>query len=613
MKYHGSREQLVQLVSNVELIERVEQPHPLCTRIRVKSGVVVNWSERKNRIDLQGRPELVAHFSQQLHEQIFASVLPDTKCANGKEDAGHAAAKNTTLEGLAKIDKQYSYRPANPSLNVSTEYSVDRDSELVIALVAAVGTDLSAITSVLRDRLKTFNYKTTEIKISNDIIAELRDVPQSPYFDRVNALMTEGNALRKDTSDHAVLAQLAAAKINEIRVNSKPVDESTGPLPPLPRQAFIISSLKHPAEVAALRKVYANGFFLIGVHGNKEMRYEYLDRNKKVPHEQIEQLFHRDQDEQEKHGQHTRDTYHLSDFFIDYGDNRSKFEKDVWRVLDLIFGKPFVTPTFDEFAMFMAFSASLRSADLSRQVGAVVAKNDAIVSTGANDVPQFGGGLYWPDYYDTNEIHDLDDGRDYKRGKDSNIIERNDIIEDILLKFPEDERTRVRAILNGSKLKNITEYGRVVHAEMEALMSCARGNVGTKDAHLYCTTFPCHNCAKHIIAAGISKVIYVEPYPKSKAFDFHDDSITLTSVGHDQKVVFEPFVGVGPRSFFNLFSVNLGTGYEIKRKKDDGKIVQWEEESAILRMQMLPISYIERESVTTDYVNRLLEKVNEHK
>lgn len=424
--------------------------------------------------------------------------------------------------------------------------------------------------------------------------------------------MTEGNYLRKGTGDYAILAKLAAAKINEIRLKSKSANLPNKTPAPMPRRAFIISSLKHPTEVAALRKIYANGFFLIGVHGNKKMRFEYLDRNKKVPADQIEQLFERDQDEREKHGQHTRDTYHLSDFFIDYGENRNKFEKDVWRVLDLIFGKPFVTPTFDEFAMFMAFSASLRSADLSRQVGAVVTKDDAIVSTGANDVPRFGGGLYWPGYYEETEIHDLKDGRDYMRGGDTNVIERNEIISDILSKFSEEEQARVQGILNESKLKNITEYGRVVHAEMEALMSCARGNVGTRNAHLYCTTFPCHNCAKHIIAAGITKVVYVEPYPKSKAFDFHNDSITLTS-SEKNKVVFEPFVGVGPRSFFNLFSVNIGAGYEIIRKNKDGKPAKWEEENATLRMQMLPISYMERESVTTDNVNRLLEKLNEHK
>jgi deoxycytidylate deaminase len=514
--------------------------------------------------------------------------------------------QQTNSVEVTKDGSAVAYRRRGTSKTVNASYTPDKDSELVIALVAAVGTDLSVVTSVLTERLKTFRYTATEIKISNQIIAELCTIPESPHFERTSSLMSEGNDLRKKTSDFSVLAKLAAAKINEIRQEGKP----KGELPPMPRRAFIISSLKHPAEVAALRKIYANGFFLIGVHANKEMRYDYLHRNKNVPKEQVAQLFERDQDEAEKHGQHTRDTYHLSDFFVDFGDQRNKFEKDVWRILDLIFGKPFVTPTFDEFAMFMAFSASLRSADLSRQVGAVVTKDHAIVSTGANDVPRFGGGLYWPNYHGGSEIQDIPNGRDYVRTGDTNVIEKNDIIDDILSKFPQDQRSGIRDILANSKLKNITEYGRVVHAEMEAILSCARGNIGTHGAHLYCTTFPCHNCAKHIVAAGITKVVYVEPYPKSKAADFHDDSITLIP-SEAGKVVFEPFVGVGPRSFFNLFSLNLGTGYEIARKTKDGKPVEWDEQHATLRMQMLPTSYIERESITTNKVNQLLEIVNE--
>lgn len=606
MKFSGTSEQLIAIVQEIAPVTLVEQPNPAHIRVRTRHGVVVNWFENKQRVDLQGRAKQVSYFERKLLAKIGAETAQIENNIYSQEIAA------TPIEDKVIKGKQYSYRHAKPIEDQSIEYVTDKDSELIIALVAAVGTDLSAITSVLTGRLQTFSYKATEIKISNHIIAELREIPPAPHFERVNALMTEGNQLRKGTGDNAILAKLAAAKINEIRINSRPANLPDGTLAPMPRRAFIISSLKHPAEVAALRKIYANGFFLIGVHGNKQMRFDYLDRNKKVPAHQIEQLFERDQDEREKHGQHTRDTYHLSDFFIDYGENRNKFEKDVWRVLDLIFGKPFVTPTFDEFAMFMAFSASLRSADLSRQVGAVVTKDDAIVSTGANDVPRFGGGLYWPDYYGDTEIHDLKDGRDYMRGGDTNVIERNDIIDDILSKFPEQEQARVRDILNESKIKNITEYGRVVHAEMEALMSCARGNIGTRNAQLYCTTFPCHNCAKHIIAAGIKKVVYVEPYPKSKAFDFHNDSITLTST-EENKVVFEPFVGVGPRSFFNLFSVNIGAGYEIIRKNKNGKPAEWEEENATLRMQMLPISYMERESVTTNNVNKLLEKLNEHK
>ncbi|WP_310795021.1 dCMP deaminase family protein [Vibrio harveyi] len=264
--------------------------------------------------------------------------------------------------------------------------------------------------------------------------------------------------------------------------------------------------------------------------------------------------------------------------------------------------------------MFMAFSSSLRSADLSRQVGAVMTKNKNIISTGANDIPQAGGGLYWPDYDSEGEkIIDKENGRDWKRGYDSNTREKKMIINDILDTLPDDEHKEpLRKLLNSSRIKDITEYGRVVHAEMEAILACARSDISTKDAELYCTTFPCHNCAKHIVASGIKRVVYVEPYPKSKALDFHSDSITLELDGKES-VRFEPFVGVGPRSFYDLFSTNLGAGYPIKRKDPNGEAVKWKECDAVLRMQMLSTSYIERETAAASAVSDYRSKYNESK
>ena len=60
------------------------------------------------------------------------------------------------------------------------------------------------------------------------------------------------------------------------------------------------------------------------------------------------------------------------------------------------------------------------------------------------------------------------------------------------------------------------------------------------------------NCAKHIIDAGLTRVVYIEPYAKSKALEFHDDSIIPPeeeSAEDDHRVRFEPFSGIGPRRF----------------------------------------------------------------
>lgn len=203
---------------------------------------------------------------------------------------------------------------------------------------------------------------------------------------------------------------------------------------------------------------------------------------------------------------------------------------------------------------------------MSRQVGAVLAKNYAIMSTGANDVPKFGGGLYWPEFNEAKgSYEDFPNGRDYVRGHDSNAKQKNQIIEDILGKLPKNSQGKVKKVLQDSLIQDITEYGRVVHAEMEAILACARTQTSTQDANIYCTTFPCHNCAKHIIASGIKRVVYIEPYPKSKAYEFHSESIS-SDYNDSGKVLFEPFIGIGPRVYFNLFSLVNGNGNKIKEK-----------------------------------------------
>ena len=53
------------------------------------------------------------------------------------------------------------------------------------------------------------------------------------------------------------------------------------------------------------------------------------------------------------------------------------------------------------------------------------------------------------------------------------------------------------------------EYGRMVHAEMSSLCDAARLGHMFQGGTLYCTTFPCHMCAKHIVAAGIARVVTV--------------------------------------------------------------------------------------------------------
>lgn len=473
------------------------------------------------------------------------------------------------------------------------------NTELVIALVGAVGTPHKHVVDELTERLKTFGYKTIEIRVSQDVIKVLyNDIPEDfpSELDRITTYIDHGNMARAESKDNSILALGVCARIFKDRDK-----DEQGNVKRRERTAYVINSLKHPEEVKRLRRIYTDGFYLIGIYSDETHRCEYLFRDKQLDKEKAKQLIKRDADEIEGYGQHTRDTFHLADFFIHWNHNQDQFKKSIWRALDLIFGHPYITPNFDEYAMFMAFTSALRSSDLSRQIGAVIARNNEIIATGANDCPKAGGGLYWPEYDKTkNEYVDISNGRDYTRGQDSNRIEQQKIIDDILRNLDASiDKSSVKKALSKSKISDLTEYGRVVHAEMEALLFCARNTVSARSATLYTTTFPCHNCAKHIISAGITRVVYVEPYPKSKAFDFHDDSIKPKDSTNSDKVVFEPFVGVGPRKFFDLFSMRLSSGSELIRKSEDGHTLPWECKKGSARIQMLPCSYLDIETFAT--------------
>ncbi len=125
--------------------------------------------------------------------------------------------------------------------------------------------------------------------------------------------------------------------------------------------------------------------------------------------------------------------------------------------------------------------------------------------------------------------------------------------------------------------------------------------VSPKDSFLYCTTFPCHVCARHVVAAGVRQVSYIEPYPKSKALELHNDSLSIEETKED-RVLFRPFVGVAPRRFGELFSMVSEEGSEIRRKDDRGYPV---DERFGLRVRLPYFSALDREKHAAEELERI--------
>jgi deoxycytidylate deaminase len=136
--------------------------------------------------------------------------------------------------------------------------------------------------------------------------------------------------------------------------------------------------------------------------------------------------------------------------------------------------------------------------------------------------------------------------------------------------------------LRAGGLKDLTEFGRAVHAEMSALLDADRRGVAVQGATLYTTTLPCHNCARHIVGAGLDRVVFIEPYTKSRAEQLHADSIAIARAAHvDGKVNLVPFVGVAPRRYSEMFSAaareRLG---HLARSDDSGRKQTFEKKQA---------------------------------
>ncbi|MDR1521554.1 MAG: ComE operon protein 2 [Streptococcaceae bacterium] len=71
---------------------------------------------------------------------------------------------------------------------------------------------------------------------------------------------------------------------------------------------------------------------------------------------------------------------------------------------------------------------------------------------------------------------------------------------------------------------------RTIHAEMNAILQCAKFGISTKGAEIYITHFPCLACTKMILQAGIEKIYYLE--------DYHNNEYALKLIS-DIKVALE--------------------------------------------------------------------------
>lgn len=439
--------------------------------------------------------------------------------------------------------------------------------ELVIALVGGVGTDFQKVFHELQSSFKLAGCHVEKVKITDFLKREKKIEFLSDLDEKIHK-MNEA----RENGNKGIAAFLSMMFIFNKRI------ELVGNKSLCPT-VYIIDSLKSPYECDVLRNVYGRNFILLSIYDAKDSRKSNLlslqlnslqsCENLTVPEKKhIDDIMDTDENEGKSHGRDTKGTYHKAHYFI----NMLSLQDEVRRLINLLFNEPFATPTKDETGMLYAYFSSLRSSDPSRQVGAVIMDNDGnILSSGCNEVPKFGGGLHW---HDTQP-----DLREYK------TIDEN--------RVPLGERIKITRIEADKVnfLDDSLEFIRAVHAEEAAICDAARRGISTQDKVLYCTTFPCHLCIKHIIAAGIKEVVYIEPYVKSMAKELFNGLIKDKATSDDSRVVkLRPFTGVSPKRYRYVFAKSK---QDRKDKKCKSRIINWclQNSSPVYLSHSTPISY----------------------
>lgn len=491
-----------------------------------------------------------------------------------------------------------------------------QSEELVLAFAGPVGCGTTRVITEAKLALEAAGYEVHIIKLSRIIesaiskgtisLVEEEYRNFSPNVRRYFRLQDGGNKLRLISSSY--LAEHAIEEIVVQRGHQR--SKAHGALGDIQeyvptRIAYLIDQIKHQDEVALLRVVYRKLFHLIGVISVADKRRARLLTIDKADPSEISELMERDRRQDQDNGQQLDKALKLADFYTstDAGTT-SSLQRKLKRFVGLLHGENGISPTTQEYGMYAAYSAGLKSACLSRQVGASISDpSGKIVSTGCNDVPKSSGGLYTAEDGTSdrrcvhreeqvcfNDREKLSHKADMRLALESLTTVGND--GSVMRLIPDSRLDEVLAtVFKASHIDDLTEFSRAVHAEMDAIISLARtGTAGIVGAKLFTTTFPCHSCARHIVAAGISKVYYIEPYEKSLAQKLHADAIEFDTeddeeekVGHNvrpfgKQVKFIHFEGVTPRQYLNFFQMtkrkNGATGGVIKiMPKDAPKAV----------------------------------------
>ncbi len=278
----------------------------------------------------------------------------------------------------------------------------------------------------------------------------LRDELKKQGLEETRERMIEtGNALRAAHGPGALAERLAEKFLSD--------------------RNYVIDSIRHPAEVQALRNA-DSGFRLIWVDADPEIRIERIQsRGRSGDPKSLEELHSlegREMASDNPDAQQLLAVRDLADFNVKNESTVEALHHDVQKVLER--SLHFERPSWDGYFMQIAQVVASRSNCVKRKVAAVITLDKRIVSTGYNGTP-----------------------RGTKNCNEGGCPRCNSFAK------------------GGTRLDECL----CSHGEENAITQAAYHGISVRGGTLYTTMSPCLFCTKLIINSGIHEVVFNSHYP----------------------------------------------------------------------------------------------------
>jgi len=296
-----------------------------------------------------------------------------------------------------------------------------------------------------------------------------------------------GNRIRKEHGNNGILMDMALGKL--IGREGDRVKPGT--------ERIVVETIRNPAEAEFLLQFLPDAYIL-AIYSLQDARMRRFDVKGQVQRKEFADADLRDSGDNEKdYGQKVTDCVNMADYFIDNSGKLQNLKDEVDGFVKYISGEAQYEAKIEEVMMAHAFMQRLFSGCLARRVGAVIAKDKCVVSTGWNAVPE---GTPACEVCRRKLVLTCDEC-------DADLLNEMGVCKRC---GHEDKKKK-------GLLEKHLDLCYAMHAEERAILEAAKKGISLEGTTLYCTTFPCLMCTKMILECGITRLVYVEPYPYSES------------------------------------------------------------------------------------------------